>query len=284
ILAVIGEIGTAGGTGCAIEFRGSAVHDLEIEGRLTLCNMAIEAGARSGLVAPDDKTYAYLKGRAFVPGGDGWDRAEAFWRTLPTDPGAHFDRIVRIDASVIAPQVSWGTSPQDVSPVDGTVPDPRGFADESRRAAAERALAYQGLTPGMKLTDIRIDHVFIGSCTNSRLSDLRDAARVIRGGRLAEGVSGFISPGSTRVKQMAEAEGLDRLFLDAGFEWRDSACSMCCGRDAPLPGSRVAATSNRNFEHRQGRDVRTHLASPAMVAAAGIAGHFVDIREEPIHA
>ena len=280
ILAVIGAIGTAGGTGHAIEFMGEAVRALEIEGRLTLCNMAIEAGARSGLVAPDDKTIAYLAGRPLAPAGELWDRAEAFWRALPTDPGAAFDRVVDLDASAIAPQVTWGTSPQDVAGIDQTIPDPATFADENRRHAAERALAYQGLEPGVRLSDIRIDRVFIGSCTNSRLSDLRDAARVVRGRKLAPGVSAFVSPGSTRVKQAAEAEGLDAVFRDAGFEWRDSACSMCCGIETAPPGTRVAATSNRNFENRQGRDVRTHLASPAMAAAAGIAGHFVDIRGE----
>jgi 3-isopropylmalate/(R)-2-methylmalate dehydratase large subunit len=280
ILAVIGQIGTAGGTGYAIEFTGSAVADLEIEGRLTLCNMAIEAGARSGMVAPDEKTFAYLEGRQLAPAGREWDAAVASWRRLPSDPGAHFDRLVELDASAIAPQVTWGTSPQDVAGINAVVPDPAAIADTSRSAAVSRALDYQGLKPGTPLSEIRIDRVFIGSCTNSRLSDLRDAARMVRGRRLAPGVSGFVSPGSTRVKQEAEAEGLDAVFRDAGFEWRDSACSMCCGGDAPPPGSRVVATSNRNFEHRQGRDVRTHLASPAMAAAAGIAGHFVDIRKD----
>jgi 3-isopropylmalate/(R)-2-methylmalate dehydratase large subunit len=280
ILAVIGHIGTAGGTGYAIEFTGSAVADLEIEGRLTLCNMAIEAGARSGMVAPDEKTFAYLAGRPMAPAGREWDAAVAAWRELPSDPRAHFDRLVQLDAANIAPQVTWGTSPQDVAGIDAVVPDPAAIADVSRAAAVSRALDYQGLKPGTPLGEIRIDRVFIGSCTNSRLSDLRDAARIVRGRRLAPGVSGFVSPGSTRVKQEAEAEGLDAVFRDAGFEWRDSACSMCCGGDAPPPGSRVAATSNRNFENRQGRDVRTHLASPAMAAAAGIAGHFVDIRKD----
>lgn len=280
VLAIIGKIGTAGGTGHAIEFMGSAVRDLEIEGRLTLCNMAIEAGARSGMVAPDDKTIAFLKGRPMAPKGEEWARAEAFWRSLPGDPDARFDRIVELDAAAIAPQVTWGTSPQDVAGVDGMIPDPASFADPDRAKAARRALDYQGLEPGMRLTDVKIDRVFIGSCTNARLSDLQAAAAMVRGKHLAPGVSGFISPGSTMVKQRAEAEGLDRVFIDAGFEWRDSACSMCCGGDAPPPGTRIAATSNRNFEHRQGRDVRTHLVSPAMAAASGIAGHFVDIRKE----
>jgi 3-isopropylmalate/(R)-2-methylmalate dehydratase large subunit len=280
ILAIIGEIGTAGGTGHAIEYRGEAVGALEIEGRLTLCNMTIEAGARSGLVAPDEKTYAYLRGRPMAPEGAEWDRAQAWWRSLPSDPDARFDRTIHIDAGGIAPQVTWGTSPQDVAPVDGKIPDPASFADPKRREAATRALAYQGLMPGMKMSDIRIDQVFVGSCTNSRLSDLQDAARLIRGRKLAEGVTGFISPGSTRVKQRAEAEGLDVLFREAGFEWRDSACSMCCGIDTAPPGTRVAATSNRNFENRQGREVRTHLVGPAMAVAAGLAGHFVDIRKE----
>ena len=282
ILAVIGEIGAAGGAGHAIEYRGSAVRDLEIEGRLTLCNMSIEAGARSGTVAPDEKTFAYLEGRKFAPKGAEWVRAVDYWRTLCSDPDARFDRVVEIDASAIAPQVTWGVSPQDVAPVTGVIPHPESFADPERAKAARRALEYQGLQPGMRLTDIPIDKVFIGSCTNARLSDLRSAARHVMGRRLAPGVAGIVVPGSTRVKQEAEAEGLDRVFLDAGFEWRDSACSMCCGIETAAPGTRVAATSNRNFENCQGRDVRTHLASPAMAAAAGVAGHFVDIREQVV--
>ena len=279
VLAVIGAIGTAGGTGHAIQFSGEAVEALDIEGRLTLCNMAIEAGARSGMVAPDDRTIAWLKGRRYAPTGDDWERAAEYWRSLPDDPGARHDTVAEIDAAAIAPQVTWGTSPQDVAGIDGVVPDPSANPDPARRAAMERAIAYQGLNSGMRLEDIRIDRVFIGSCTNSRLSDLRAAAQVVKGRRLAHGVSAFVSPGSTRVKQLAEAEGLDAVFTAAGFEWRDSACSMCCGIETAPPHSRVAATSNRNFEHRQGRDVRTHLCSPAMAAAAGIAGHFVDVRK-----
>jgi len=279
ILAIIGQIGTAGATGHAIEFRGPAVAALDMEARLTLCNMAIEAGARSGLIAPDDTCFAYLAGRRCAPTGEGWAQAVAAWRALASDPDAPFDKIVRIDSASVAPQVSWGTSPQHVLPISGIVPSPEDGATPEESAEIERALAYQGLRPGMALTDICIDQVFIGSCTNSRLSDLREAARMVGGRRLARGVRGFIAPGSTLVKHQAEAEGLDRIFIDAGFEWRSSACSMCCGGDAPAAGTRVAATSNRNFEHRQGRDVRTHLVSPAMAVACGIAGHFVDIRE-----
>lgn len=279
ILAIISQIGTAGATGHAIEFRGKAVTDLNIEARLTLCNMAIEAGARSGIIAPDDACFAYLKGRRFAPVGVQWDDAETYWRGLVSDPDAHFDRIIQTDAAAIAPHVTWGTSPQHVLPVTGVVPFPSDAATPQEAAEIARALAYQGLKSGTPLREIKVDQIFIGSCTNSRLSDLRHAAQMIGGQRLADGVRGFISPGSTRIKQQAEAEGLDKLFIDAGFEWRSSACSMCCGGDAPAAGTRVAATSNRNFEHRQGRDVRTHLVSPAMAVACGIAGHFVDIRE-----
>ncbi len=279
ILAIIGQIGTAGATGHAIEFRGPTVAALDMEARLTLCNMAIEAGARSGLIAPDDACFAYLAGRRCAPTEEGWAQAVAAWRALESDVDAPFDKIVHIDAASVAPQVSWGTSPQHVLPITGIVPSPEDGTTPEEAAEIERALAYQGLRPGMALTDIRIDQVFIGSCTNSRLSDLREAARMVGGRRLAKGVLGFIAPGSTLVKHQAEAEGLHQIFIDAGFEWRSSACSMCCGGDAPAAGTRVAATSNRNFEHRQGRDVRTHLVSPAMAVACGIAGHFVDIRE-----
>ena len=278
ILAMIGKIGTAGATGHAIEFSGSAVRALEIDARLTLCNMAIEAGARFGAVAPDETTFSYLSGRHFAPEGADWEAAAAQWRALGSDAGAHFDEVVEIDASALAPQVTWGTSPQDVAGVDGRVPDPDDFADPARAAAVRRALEYQGLQAGTPLASVAIDRVFIGSCTNARLSDLRDAARYLRGRRIAPGVSGFVSPGSTRVKQQAEAEGLDRVFVSAGFEWRASACSMCGGGDPPPPGTRVATTSNRNFEHRQGRDVRSHLVSPATAAASAVAGHFADPR------
>ena len=278
ILAIIGRIGTAGATGHAIEFRGPAVTALDVEARLTLCNMAIEAGARSGIIAPDDSCFAYLKERRFAPKGEGWNTALSHWRTLSSDPDAAFDSVIRIDASEVIPHVTWGTSPQHVLPVTARLPSPEDATSPQEAAEIVRALTYQGLKPGMPITDIRVDQIFIGSCTNSRLSDLRHAASIIAGRRLAAGVRGFIAPGSTLVKQQAEAEGLDRLFIDAGFEWRSSACSMCCGGDAPAAGTRVAATSNRNFEHRQGRDVRTHLVSPVMAVACGIAGHFVDIR------
>jgi 3-isopropylmalate/(R)-2-methylmalate dehydratase large subunit len=280
ILAVIGRIGAGGGTGHVIEFCGEAVRALPIEGRLTLCNMAIEAGARSGMVAPDEVTIAYLEGRPMAPRGDLWRRATDSWRALATDPDAVFDRKVTLDGAEVAPQVTWGTSPQDTAAIDSCAPDPDLERDPLRAAAMRRALSYQGLTPGTPMSEVRIDRVFIGSCTNSRLSDLRDAARFVTGRTLAPGVQGFVSPGSTQVKAEAEAEGLDKVFTAAGFEWRESACSMCGGGDPAPPGARVAATSNRNFEHRQGRDVRTHIVSPAMAAAAGVAGRFVDVRKE----
>jgi 3-isopropylmalate/(R)-2-methylmalate dehydratase large subunit len=279
ILAIIGQIGTAGATGHAIEFRGPAVTALDIDARLTLCNMAIEAGARSGIIAPDDRCLTYLKGRRFAPIGMEWDQAQQDWYALNSDTYASFDTTIHMDATAVAPHVSWGTSPQHVLPITGVVPSPSDAASAKEAAEIERALDYQGLQPGTPLREIKVDQIFIGSCTNSRLSDLRHAASMIGGQRLAKGVEGFISPGSTLVKQQAEAEGLDKLFIEAGFEWRSSACSMCCGGDAPKAGTRVAATSNRNFEHRQGRNVRTHLVSPAMAVACGIAGHFVDIRE-----
>lgn len=278
VLGVIGKIGTAGATGHAIEFCGSTVRALEIDARLTLCNMAIEAGARFGAVAPDEKTLAYLKGRPLAPTGTRWDAAVAQWRALPSDEGARFDAVVELDAGELAPQVTWGTSPQDVAGVDSRVPDPDVIADPARAAAVRRALDYQGLEPGTPMAQVTIDRVFIGSCTNARLSDLREAARYLRGRKIAPGVSGFVSPGSTQVKQKAEAEGLDRVFVEAGFEWRESACSMCGGAETAPPGTRVATTSNRNFEHRQGRDVRSHLVSPATAAASAVAGHFADPR------
>ncbi|MGO3742224.1 3-isopropylmalate dehydratase large subunit [Kerstersia sp.] len=281
VLHVIGIIGTAGGTGHAIEFAGSTIRELSVEGRMTICNMAIEAGARSGLVAVDDKTVDYFRGRPFAPSGVLWDQAVTYWRTLHSDPGAHFDRVVEIDAREIKPQVSWGTSPEMVLPVDSRVPDPDRERDDVRRSGMERALEYMGLTPNTPLVDIRVDRVFIGSCTNSRIEDLRAAAEVARGKRVARNVKqAMVVPGSGLVKLQAEREGLDRIFIDAGFEWRDPGCSMCLAMNADRlePGERCASTSNRNFEGRQGMGGRTHLVSPAMAAAAAIAGHFVDVR------
>ena len=281
VLAVIGRIGTAGGTGYAIEFGGSAMRSLSIEGRMTVCNMAIEAGARSGMVAVDDTTIAYLRGRPLAPTGDDWVKAEAHWRTLRSDPGARFDLVVRMNAAEIAPQVTWGTSPEMVVAVDARVPDPDKEKDPVRREGMERALQYMGLTPNTPVESIRIDKVFIGSCTNSRIEDLRAAASVVRGRRKADTVRlALVVPGSGLVKRQAEAEGLDRVFRDAGFEWREPGCSMCLAMNADRlePGERCASTSNRNFEGRQGNGGRTHLVSPAMAAAAALAGHFVDIR------
>ena len=281
ILAIIGEIGTAGGTGYAMEFGGEAIRDLSIEGRMTLCNMAIEAGARAGFVAVDEKTIAYVKGRPYAPSGDAWDKAEAWWRTLSSDEGAAFDREVVIDGTGIRPQVTWGTSPEMVVAVDARVPDPEAVADPVAADSMRRALDYMGLQPGMPVTDIRPDKVFIGSCTNSRIEDLRAAAAVIRGRKVADNITqALVVPGSGLVKQQAEAEGLDRVFLEAGFEWREPGCSMCLAMNADRlePGERCASTSNRNFEGRQGQGGRTHLVSPAMAAAAAIAGHFVDVR------
>ncbi|MSP98434.1 MAG: 3-isopropylmalate dehydratase large subunit [Betaproteobacteria bacterium] len=280
-LAVIGRIGTAGGTGHAIEYAGSAVRALSMEGRMTLCNMSIEAGARAGMIAADDTTLQYLKGRAFAPRGVAWDRAVAYWRTLHTDPQAKFDRVVQIDARTIKPQVTWGTSPEMVVTVEDRVPDPDKEKDSIRREGMERALQYMGLKPNTPITDIRIDKVFIGSCTNSRIEDLRAAATVVRGKHVAPGVKlALVVPGSGLVKVQAEKEGLDRTFRDAGFEWREPGCSMCLAMNADRlePGERCASTSNRNFEGRQGTGGRTHLVSPAMAAAAAIAGHFVDVR------
>lgn len=281
-LHVIGKIGTAGGTGFAIEFGGSAVRELSIEGRMTLCNMAIEAGARSGMVAVDDKTIDYFKGRPFAPTGALWDAAVQYWRTLQSDEGAHFDRVVDIDAAEIVPQVTWGTSPEMVLPVTARVPDPEKEKDATRRSGMERALAYMGLEPNTLITDIKIDKVFIGSCTNSRIEDLRAAAQVVRGKRVASSVKqAMVVPGSGLVKEQAEREGLDKIFEDAGFEWREPGCSMCLAMNADRlePGERCASTSNRNFEGRQGQGGRTHLVSPAMAAAAAVEGHFADVRE-----
>ena len=280
-LAVIGRIGTAGGTGSTIEYAGSAVRSLTMEGRMTLCNMSIEAGARAGMIAVDDVTIGYLKGRPFAPRGGLWDRAAAHWRTLQSDPGAKFDREVVIDARSIKPQVTWGTSPEMVVTVDERVPDPEREKDAGRREGMERALAYMGLKPNTPMTDIRIDKVFIGSCTNSRIEDLRAAAAIVRGRRIASSVKlAMVVPGSGLVKAQAESEGLDRVFKDAGFEWREPGCSMCLGMNADRlePGERCASTSNRNFEGRQGTGGRTHLVSPEMAAAAAVAGHFVDVR------
>jgi len=280
-LAVIGKIGTAGGTGHAIEFAGSAIRALSMEARMTVCNMSIEAGARAGMVAVDDKTIDYLRGRPFSPGAELWDRATARWRQLVSDEGARFDAVVALDASTLSPQVTWGTSPEMVVPVEGRVPDPDQEKDAGRRDGIERALAYMGLAPNTAITDIGIDKVFIGSCTNSRIEDLRDAAIVARGRRVAKSVKlAMVVPGSGLVKAAAEREGLDRVFRDAGFEWREPGCSMCLAMndDRLEPGERCASTSNRNFEGRQGAGGRTHLVSPAMAAAAAIAGHFVDVR------
>ena len=281
-LYVIGVIGTAGGTGHAIEFAGSAIRGLSMEGRMTLCNMAIEAGARAGMVAADETTIAYLKGRNFSPKGADWDRAVAYWRTLHSDEGASFDRDIGIDAAEIQPQVTWGTSPEMVAAIDGRVPDPVREADPVRREGYERALSYMGLTPNMAIKDIKIDKVFIGSCTNSRIEDLRVAAAVAKGRQVAANVRlALVVPGSGLVKQQAEAEGLDKIFEAAGFEWRQPGCSMCLAMNADRlePGERCASTSNRNFEGRQGPGGRTHLVSPAMAAAAALAGRFVDVRE-----
>jgi len=280
-LAVIGRIGTAGGTGSAIEFAGSAIGALSMEGRMTLCNMSIEAGARAGMVAVDDTTLEYIRGRPFAPKGDLWDRAVGYWRTLKSDAGAKFDELVRLDAATIKPQVTWGTSPEMVDTIDGRVPDPAKIQDPVKRKSLERALEYMGLAPNMPITEIRIDKVFIGSCTNSRIEDLRAAAEIVNGRTVASSVKlALVVPGSGLVKRQAEAEGLDRVFRDAGFEWREPGCSMCLAMndDRLEPGERCASTSNRNFEGRQGAGGRTHLVSPAMAAAAAIAGRFVDVR------
>ena len=280
ILSIIGRLGTAGGTGFAIEFAGSTVRALSMEGRMTLCNMAIEAGARVGLVGVDDKTLDYLHGRPYAPKGAQWDAAVTDWRTLASDVGARFDREIGVDASTLKPMVTWGTSPDMVVPVDGIVPDPAREADAVRRAGIQRALDYMGLEPGMRIADIRPDKVFIGSCTNARIEDLRAAAAVIRGRRIAATIlRALVVPGSGLVKAQAEAEGLDRLFTAAGFEWREPGCSMCLGMNADRlnSGERCASTSNRNFEGRQGPGGRSHLVSPAMAVAAAIAGRFVDV-------
>ena len=280
-LAVIGTIGTAGGTGHVIEYAGEAIRGLSMVGRMTVCNMSIEAGARAGLIAPDDVTFAYLKGRPMVPTGELWKKAVAYWRTLPSDEGAEYDREVTLEAARIAPQVTWGTSPEDVIPITGRVPDPARAHDENKRRAMERSLAYMGLAAGTPMQEIRVDRVFIGSCTNGRIEDLREAAAIARGRRVAEGVGAMVVPGSGLVKRIAEEEGLHRVFLEAGFEWREPGCSMCLAMNADKlePGERCASTSNRNFEGRQGHGGRTHLVSPAMAAAAAVTGHLTDVRE-----
>ena len=283
VLAVIGKIGTAGGTGHAIEFGGSTVRSLSMEGRMTMCNMSIEAGARAGMVAVDDKTIEYLRGRPYAPRGEQWDKAVAYWKTLVSDPGARFDKVVEIDATRLKPQVTWGTSPEMVVSIEDRVPDPEAEKDPVRREAMERALTYMGLEPNTPMTAIGVDKIFIGSCTNSRIEDLRAAAKVVRGKRVAKNVKlALVVPGSGLVKAQAEKEGLDRVFRDSGFEWREAGCSMCLGMndDRLAPGERCASTSNRNFEGRQGAGGRTHLVSPEMAAAAAIAGHFVDIRRQ----
>jgi 3-isopropylmalate/(R)-2-methylmalate dehydratase large subunit len=281
ILAIIGEIGTAGGTGYALEYAGEAIRALSIEGRMTVCNMSVEAGAKAGFIAPDEKTYEYLKGRPKAPKGKDWEAALAYWRTLQSDDGAHFDREIKLDAAKLPPLVTWGTSPEQVVSVTGRVPRLDGVTDEKKREAIERALSYMGLQGGEKISDIAVDRVFIGSCTNGRIEDLRAVAKVVDGKKVSDRVNAMIVPGSGLVKDQAEMEGLDKVFVKAGFEWREPGCSMCLAMnpDKLAPGERCASTSNRKFEGRQGYKGRTHLVSPAMAAAAAIAGHFVDIRE-----
>jgi 3-isopropylmalate/(R)-2-methylmalate dehydratase large subunit len=281
VLAIIGRIGTAGGTGHVIEYAGEAIRALDMAGRMTVCNMTIEAGARAGMVAPDQTTFDYVKGRPFAPKGEAYDRAVAWWKTLPSDPGAHFDKEVRLDASQIVPQVTWGTSPEDVLPITGNIPDPAAITDETRREQVQRMVDYMGLLPGQKLTELKVDVVFIGSCTNSRIEDIRAAAAIAQGRKVAEGVRALVVPGSGLVKAQAEEEGLDRVLREAGFEWREAGCSMCLGMnpDKLTPGQRCASTSNRNFEGRQGPGGRTHLLSPAMAAAAALAGRLADVRD-----
>ena len=280
-LAIIGKIGTAGGTGYAIEFGGEVIRALSMEGRMTVCNMAIEAGARAGIIAPDAKTAEYLKGRLYAPKAANWDKAVAYWNTLATDADANFDSVVELNGADIAPQVTWGTSPEQVLPIGGRVPDPANEKDATKRTSIENALKYMGLTPNTPIEDIQLDKIFIGSCTNSRIEDLRAAAVVAKGKKVASNITlAMVVPGSGMVKRQAEAEGLDKIFLEAGFEWREPGCSMCLAMNADRlsPGERCASTSNRNFEGRQGQGGRTHLVSPAMAVAAAIAGHFVDVR------
>jgi len=281
ILAIIGKIGTAGGTGFVIEYDGEAIRSLSMEGRMTVCNMSIEAGARAGLIAPDETTFEYLKGRPHAPKGAAWEAAVNYWKTLKSDPGARFDVEIRLNAADIPPLVTWGTSPENVVPITGHVPDPAAETDPQRRIAMERMLDYMGLKAGMAMKDVKVDRIFIGSCTNGRIEDFREVAKVVKGKRVASHVSAMIVPGSGLVKEQAESEGLDRIFVEAGFEWREPGCSMCLAMNADKlePGERCASTSNRNFEGRQGRGGRTHLMSPAMAAAAAISGHLTDIRD-----
>ena len=280
ILAIIGKIGTAGGTGHVIEFAGSVIRGFSMEGRMTVCNMAIEAGARAGMIAPDQTTYDYLANRPMTPKGDHWDRAVAYWQTLPSDDGAVYDVEITLAAEDIAPTVTWGTSPEDALAITDAVPNPDKEKDANKRAKMERAIAYMGLKPGQKLTDIKVDTVFIGSCTNSRIEDLRAAAALAEGRKVADGMRALVVPGSGLVKEQAEAEGLDKVFIDAGFEWREPGCSMCLAMNADklAEGERCASTSNRNFEGRQGRGGRTHLVSPQMAVAAALSGHLADVR------
>lgn len=286
VLHIIGVIGAAGGTGYVIEYTGNVFREMSIEGRLTVCNMSIEGGARAGLIAPDEKTYAYIQGRPMAPKGAEWDKALAWWKTLPTDAGAKYDKVVVIDAADIAPSLTWGTSPEDVIPVTGVVPDPSSFADASKQVAAQKSLDYMGLTPGTPIDQVEVQHVFIGSCTNSRIEDLRAAADIARGRKVAPNIrQALIVPGSGLVKRQAEEEGLDRIFIDAGFEWREPGCSMCLAMnpDKVPAGERCASTSNRNFVGRQGPGARTHLVSPAMAAAAAVTGRLADVRAlEPL--
>jgi 3-isopropylmalate/(R)-2-methylmalate dehydratase large subunit len=281
ILAIIGEIGTAGGTGYALEYAGEAIRSISIEGRMTICNMSVEGGAKAGFIAPDEKSYTYLKDKPKAPKGKSWDEAMRYWETLHSDNGAQFDREIRLDAAKLPPLVTWGTSPEQVVAITGRVPIPSEIQDEKKRIAAERSLDYMGLKGGEKFSDIKLDRVFIGSCTNSRIEDLREVARVVDGKRVSANVNAMIVPGSGLVKIQAEAEGLDKIFKAAGFEWREPGCSMCLAMnpDKLAPGERCASTSNRNFEGRQGYKGRTHLVSPAMAAAAAITGHFVDVRD-----
>jgi len=280
ILAIIGKIGTAGGTGHVFEYAGSTFRDMSMEGRMTVCNMSIEAGARAGLVAPDETTFAYVQGRPYAPKGGAWEQALAYWKMLPSDPGAHFDKEVHLEAADIAPHVTWGTNPEQVAPITGRVPDPAQVDDPLKRAAMQRSLEYMALAPNTRLVDVPVERVFIGSCTNSRIEDLRAAAAIAKGRRVAEGVRALVVPGSGLVKHQAEEEGLDRIFLEAGFEWREPGCSNCMSmnNDRAMNGERIASTSNRNFEGRQGKNAKTHLMSPAMAAAAAITGHLADVR------
>ena len=281
VLAIIGKIGTAGGTGYVIEYTGQAIRDLTMEGRMTVCNMTIEAGARAGLIAPDETTFEYLMGLPMSPKAGAWEHAVEFWRTLPSDEGAHYNKDISLDISEIVPQVTWGTSPEDVAPITGTIPMPADFTADGKPAAAQASLDYMGLTAGMAITDIPIDVVFIGSCTNGRIEDMRAAAEIARGRKVAAGVRALVVPGSGLVKEQAEEEGLDAILLEAGFEWRDPGCSMCLAMndDRLAPGQRCASTSNRNFKGRQGFGGRTHLVSPGMAAAAAVTGHLTDVRD-----